>query len=79
MKEWHFGEWLRKNIYALNLKSMEDFANKIYYSRDTVYRHLRGKTKPTFGVLMTYCWAFDCIDQVEELWGKVCEEYDERR
>ena len=73
--QWSFRSWLLENIDALQLKNMEELAVKTHQSRDNIYRHLRLQTKPTFGAFLTYCWAFGCIDQVEELWEKVCEEY----
>lgn len=75
MHEWHFSSWLTeqmqvigRGVYDLSLMTGLKFA--------TIVTHCNKGHKiiPTFEEVVDYCGAFGLMDQVNDIWERVCGE-----
>ena len=65
-----FGEWLDRQMCINNLSTRE-VAEKLHCGSVTISYHRNGKRRPTFSDVVAYCWAFDCTDDPEKIWGMI--------
>lgn len=65
-----FGEWLNCQMESHDM-GVVDVAEKLHCSHATIIHHRTGKRHPTFSDVVAYCWMFDCIHCVEEIWGMI--------
>lgn len=66
-----FGEWLNMQLMTHDMSADELGCGKLHCSHGVVYQHRSGKYRPTFTDVVAYCWAFDCLNTVEEVWALV--------
>lgn len=67
-----FGKWLFDNMSNSGF-TCEDIAKKLGITRQTIWNHVVGKTKPNFVCVIAYCWLFNQIENINDIWCLVEE------
>lgn len=62
-----FGRWLLDKMID-NDYTCGDVANELETTRQCVRNHITGVTDPTFVWVIAYCWLFNGIDDLNEIW-----------
>lgn len=62
-----FGTWLESKLYETDML-VKDVAIGIGVRPETVSNHLHGKTRPTFTIIVAYCWFFGNKDNPAQVW-----------
>lgn len=68
-----FGMWLL-NMMMESEYSCEDVAKKLGTTRQSVRNHITGVINPTFVWVIAYCWLFNVMDDLNDIWNLTMEE-----
>lgn len=68
MKE--FSKWLEHSMRETNA-SKANIVRVLKINYRTINGHLSGEKKPTFCMVVAYCWYFNSKDNPEDIWNLV--------
>lgn len=69
-----FGTWLCNRI-LWNNRTVEECAEMLHITRACVSQHLHKRSKPTFPMVVGYCWIFNMEDDPKHIWKFVEEDW----
>lgn len=68
-----FGKWLLNEMVDNEL-TCADVARRLKMTRQSVRNHVVGDVKPSFACVIAYCWLFNCIEKLDNIWNLVTDE-----
>ena len=68
-----FGEWLFNMMKRYDYTCV-DVAKELKTTRQNVRCHILGISKPSFAWVIAYCWMFNSISNIYDVWELTKEE-----
>lgn len=68
-----FGRWLLDNMHDSKY-SCGDVAKELGTTRQSVANHVNGVINPSFVWVIAYCWLFNAIEELNDVWYLTMEE-----
>lgn len=74
MQKTGFGWWMLNNMDERGW-TCTDVAEKLHTTRQNVCNHTYGRVKPSYTMVVAYCWLFDMNNSPNEIWEIVQKEF----
>lgn len=68
-----FGRWLKYETIH-NGWSCKNVAEELRVTKQTVASHINGSIRPSYSMVIAYCYLFDQLQNLERIWRMVDEE-----
>ena len=68
-----FGRWLLDKMIDAEF-TCRDVAKELGTTRQCVRNHITGVTDPSFAWVIAYCWLFNAIEYLNDIWYLTMEE-----
>lgn len=68
-----FGRWLLNEMIN-NEFTCTDVAKRLRTTRQNVRNHIIGVSNPSFAYVIAYCWLFNTIEYLDDIWILTMEE-----
>lgn len=68
-----FGKWLLDKMIERDY-TCEDVAKELGATRQAIRNHINGAVSPSFVWVVTYCWLFNSLEDINNVWYSTMEE-----